>query len=95
MVYDIKKEHLVYDDYLWDHYDAEDSRVSGDIDNTKFNRSQGCEVLYIINRLMLEWGLEGKSAAQKIERMIRNRLPYNVTAQIDVKIWVKQNWKFY
>ncbi len=90
-----KRSHLLYDHYRWSEYEDDNPRISGAISDIAFNRSEGCEILYLINRFMEDWGLEGIQSGQKIERMIRNHLPYNVTTQIDVKIWVKQNWKFY
>lgn len=86
---------LLFKDYFWNERLFDDPRISGLIDETKFSRIEGNEVLYLINILMKEWGLEGKEAGQKLERMIRFHLPYNALTQLDVKAWIKHNWKFY
>lgn len=99
MLLAMKKEYLkgnmLYRDYNWSVYPEGDQRISGSINNTKFNRSEGYEVLYLVRTFMADWGLDGVASGQKIERMIRNFLPYNITTQVDIKIWIKMNWKHY
>jgi hypothetical protein len=89
------KSQMLYSDYLWSSYSSDDPRVSGKLNDLVFSRMEGEEVIYLITTLMQEWGLEGKTSGQKLERMIRLFLPYNITSQINVKTWLKQNWKFY
>lgn len=89
------KESMWYSDYNWSVNTEGDPRISGSINNTKFNRSEGSEVLYLVRTFMTDWGLEGLASGHKIERMIRDFLPYNITTQVDIKIWIKINWKQY
>jgi hypothetical protein len=89
------KENMRYRDYNWSSYREGDPRISGSINHTKFNRSEGNEVLYLVKTFMTDWGLEGIASGHKIERMIRDFLPYNITTQVDIKIWIKMNWKYY
>lgn len=95
MVVEYNKKTMLYEHYVWDQYEEDDPRVSGKLTEIAFNRSSGPEVLYLIHDLMISWGLEGKASGQKIERMIKNFLPYNLTTQQNVKTWIKQNWKYY
>lgn len=95
MAIKFKRSDLLLPDYIWNDYHEDDKRVSGTLDDTKFTRSEGNEVLYLINVLLETWGLDGKNTGSKIERMIRNYLPYNITKQLDVKNWLKDNWNIY
>lgn len=89
------RTNLLLKDYVWNDYEEGDERVSGSLDNTLFDRTEGNEMLFMINALMELWGLDKAKNGQKIERMIKTYLPYDITSQIAVKDWVKQNWKFY
>lgn len=89
------RPNLISKDYVWNDYEEDDNRVSGALDNTPFDRTEGHEVLFMINSLMDIWGLDKTKNGQKIERMIKTYLPYELTSQIAVKDWIKQNWKFY
>jgi hypothetical protein len=86
---------MLYSDYFWSSYSPDDPRVSGKLHDLVFSRMEGEEVIYLISNLIRDWGLEEKTSGQKLERMIRLYLPYNVTSQINVKTWIHQNWKFY
>jgi hypothetical protein len=89
------KRSMFFTDYNWNEYSETDPHVSGELDDTSFDRTEGYEILYLVNNLMEEWGLDEKNAGQKIERMIRYHLPQAIATQIEIKVWLKQNWKFY
>lgn len=86
------KSDLLYE-YEWSEYDKEDPRVSGLPDDTAFNRKEGWETLYIINYLTdhLAYGVD--SFGTRIEKMIHDRLPEEITTQRDAIQWIKDNWK--
>lgn len=83
---------LVYT-YTWSDYAEDDPRVSGIPDTTPFNRKEGWQVLYIINHLTdhLAWDVD--SFGKKIEKMIHDRLPQEISNQKDTIQWIKDNWK--
>lgn len=83
---------MVYTDYSWTAIKGDDPRISGKPDSTMFNRHEGYEVLYLINALVKEWNLSQKSSGQKMEKMIRLKLPANIRSQENVRIWIKNNW---
>lgn len=87
-----KKSDLVYT-YNWTQYDIDDPRVSGSPDTTVFNRKEGLEILYMINYLTdhLAYGVD--SFGHRIEKLIHDQLPEEITSQHDTIAWIKNNWK--
>ena len=87
-----RKENLVFK-YTWSPYEKDDPRVSGIPDNTKFDRKEGQEVLYIISSLTdhVAWGVEG--FGERAEKLIHEQLPEGITTQSEVIRWIKANWK--
>ncbi len=90
----ISKSDLQYD-YSWTAIDGDNPKVTGQPDSTLFNRNEGYEVLYLINKLAELWNLKQKASCLKIERMIKKHLPSDVRSQINVKKWLADNWKNY
>ena len=89
------RPNLILKDYVWNDYEEYDNRVSGEIDDTEFDRNEGNEVLYMINTLMGAWGLDKVNNGQKIERMIKSYMPYTIKTQREAKEWIKNNWALY
>lgn len=87
----ITKSDLKYT-YSWTAVDGDDPKISGNPDSTKFNRHEGYEVLYLINKLSEIWKFKQKSSALKLEKMIKEHLPSNIQSQEGVKNWLKTNW---
>lgn len=83
---------MVYTDYSWTAIKGDDPRISGKPDSTLFNRHEGYEVLYLINALAKEQNFVQKNTGQKIEKMIRMKLPGDVRSQEKVKNWIINNW---
>lgn len=86
------KNDMVYTDYSWTAIKGDDPKISGKPDSTMFNRHEGYEVLYLINALAKEWNLSQKNTGQKMERMIRLKLPTDIRSQENVRNWIKNNW---
>ena len=86
---------LVYQDYNWTAYSDGDPKVMGRPDNTLFNRIEGNEVLYFINKMAQIHSLTLKSDGEKMELMIHNHLPEEMKSQDNVKNWVMKNWKYH
>ena len=51
------RRNLFYTDYKWTTYIQHDPRVNGRPDDTPFNKEEGNEVVYLINKLMAILGL--------------------------------------
>jgi hypothetical protein len=79
--------------YSWSVVPPDSPRITGEPDSTLFNRHEGYEVLYLINKLSQTWGLKQKASGLKMERMIRNHLPAATRSQANVKAWIHSNWK--
>lgn len=90
----IDKGDLAYA-YSWTAIRGDDARLTGVPDSTLLNRREGYEVLQFINRFCSKhWKPPGppKSAALKIERMIRDHLPSDVRSHARVTRWLLDNW---
>ncbi|MCT4561927.1 MAG: hypothetical protein N4A41_11180 [Crocinitomicaceae bacterium] len=83
---------LFYKYYNWEAFPENDCRVSKPIDDTRFNRNNGQEVVFMVEEIMNSSGMTDRSAKIKLERMIRNELPEKVVHQDRVKIWILLNW---
>jgi hypothetical protein len=86
------KANMLYNHYSWTALPGDNPKISGVPDSTLFNRNEGYEVLYLINRMMVGYSLNIPSG-QKIERMIRTGLPGEVRSQKNVYDWIVANWQ--
>lgn len=86
------KENLRYE-YNWSQYETDDPRISGIPDTTEFNRKEGEEVFYIINHLTDHLAWDVVSFGCKVEQLIHDRLPEEITNQKDAIKWIRENWK--
>lgn len=89
------KTNMLYNHYSWTALPGDNPKISGVPDSTLFNRNEGYEVLYLINRFMSDNSLKNVESGQKIERMIRTGLPGDVRGQKNVVEWLTKNWKQY
>lgn len=87
----LNKSDLKYS-YSWTAYGNDDPEITGNPDSTLFNRKEGYEVLYLINKISSIYNLKQKKSGLKLEKMINEDLPSNVRSQENVKIWLKNNW---
>ena len=86
---------MVYQDYAWTAYRGDDPKITGEPDSTLFNRKEGYEVLYMINKCLTKWNMQSVASGQKIEKMIRLHLPSDVRGQTHVYNWLNQNYNKY
>lgn len=87
------KEDLYYNDYQWGIYPVDSSKISGRLDQTKVNRLDGNEVLYLINKIAQMWDFQRIESYQKMERMIREKVPAHILLQTDIATWIQINWR--
>ena len=90
-----KSDLLFKNEYSWNALKGDDPRITGEPDSTLFNRNEGYEVLYLINKLAEKWGLSSKYDGLKMERMIKNNLLSDIRSQENVKEWIFNNWERY
>ncbi len=88
----INKDDLGYKDYSWTAYRGDDLRTTGIPDDTVFTRTEGYELLYLINKMAKINNFKQKFSGLKVERMIRESLPDDIHSQEDVVQWVGKNW---
>ena len=87
------KHNLYYTDYSWNDYVTNDPKISGKLDNTMFNRNEGLEVIYIINKMIQLWDFTKMESCTKMERIIREKLPKSISTQEETAIWIQINWR--
>lgn len=88
----IEKSDLFYKDYEWTNYPEDDKHVSGETDETEFNKRNGFEMQYMIQHIMQSAGMREGNTKIKLEKMLRHELPLNIVHQDRIKIWVLLNW---
>ena len=88
------RRNLHYSDYKWSVYPANDPHVTGKPDETPFNKEEGNEVIYLINKLMILWDYRFANTGNKMEKLIHDKLPATVITQKEVLTWIKANLKF-
>jgi hypothetical protein len=81
--------------YSWEVIKGDNPKISGHPDSTLFNRHEGYEVLYLINKFAEKHDLQNKSSGHKIENMIRLHLPAEIRKQENVMEWILNNWERY
>ena len=91
----LTKSDLKFNDYSWTALGKDDPKVTGIPDSTLFNRHEGYEVLYLINKFAERHDLKNKASGQKAERMLHEYLPSEVRSQIKVMTWLANSWKDY
>lgn len=87
------KSDMFFSDYEWNDYMQSNPKISGKLDTTRFDKNQGHEVLYLINKLMELWDFSKIESSIKIERCIREKLPPKITKQEEVATWIQLNWR--
>ena len=88
------KRNLHYNDYKWTAYIQHDPRVNGKPDDTSFNKEEGNQVVYLINKLMSLWDYRFSNTGNKMEKLIHDKLPEELNNQEDIQQWLKTNLKF-
>lgn len=86
-----KRSDMLYS-YSWAADGGDNPRLTGEPDNSLFNRTEGYEVLYLINKFGEATGRTTIAAGNKAERMIKHDLPGDIRTQIGVKNWLNSNW---
>lgn len=88
------RRNLHYSDYKWSVYPPHDPHVNGKPDDTSFNRDEGNEVVYLINKLMILWDYRFANTGNKMEKLIHDKLPDTIHQQKEVLTWIQENLKF-
>lgn len=83
------KRNLLYTDYTWSNYPPNDARVSGKPDGTSFNKGEGNEVVYLVNKMMTLLDYRFTTSGNKMEKLIHDELPGDFTTQEQVFAWVR------
>jgi hypothetical protein len=88
------RRNLFYSDYKWNIYPPNDPRTNGRPDDTPFTKDEGNEMIYLINRLMILWDYRFSNTGNKMEKLIHDKMPADITTQEQVQQWLKANIKF-
>ncbi|MFZ2978665.1 MAG: hypothetical protein WA057_03270 [Candidatus Magasanikiibacteriota bacterium] len=84
---------MLYNDYNWKaKYEHDDPKITGEPDSSLLSRHEGYEMLYFINKFAEIHSLKQVNTCQRIEELIRKKLPSDIRSQIKVKEWLETNW---
>ena len=95
---DFTQSDMLYDDgvyYKWTaKADADNPYYKKGDEWHKLNRTEGYEVLYFINHLGTKLWEETPNIAtyQKVERMIRHKVPAKLKGHLEIENWIVDNW---
>jgi len=89
----INQEDLQYNSYTWNNHVCNTPKTSGKLDDTRFNKQEGFEVVYLINKLAEQWDLSKIESGHKIEYIINEKLPASLKTQAEVATYIQMNWK--
>lgn len=85
-----KRSDMLYT-YSWEHTQEDDPKLRGEPDSSMFNRREGYEVLYLINKFLTKKNKQTTAAGNTAERAIHNELPSHVRSQENVMTWLNTN----
>ena len=91
----VSKSNMAYKNYSWKKFEEDNPKITGKLDSTSFDKKEGYEVLYMLNKLVEIWKLEDRHSIRKIEIMIYKFLPEDKNKQEEVKNWVQDNWDYH
>ncbi|WP_207533138.1 hypothetical protein [Desertivirga arenae] len=60
--------------------------------NEKLDRNNRYEVILFINSLQMLWNLYDTEECQKIEYLIKEKMPEEIERQLEVADWLVLNW---
>jgi len=81
--------------YSWSADGGDNPKLRGAPDDSLLDRTEGYEVLYIIQKIMEANAWVQVVTGQKIERMIKSHSPSTIRTQAGIKAWINQNWNSY
>lgn len=72
----------------WNLTESEGTQVEGFPQSVLFNWKEGYEVLHFINRYMEYRGWQSDVTFQRIETLIKTRMPFAAKSHYDVMVWL-------
>jgi len=88
------REHLISDHYNWS-VEKGNHAVTNSPDRRFFDRSNGNQILYIINSFGYSVGKLTINDGQRIESLIIKELPPELKSEIAVLNWLKGKYLYY
>ncbi|MGE6221091.1 hypothetical protein ACQKCH_14785 [Nubsella zeaxanthinifaciens] len=90
-----QKSQMVYQDYKWNaRADHDNPKFVGAQERSMLNRSEGYEMLDFIDRLASDWKWgDNLGARQRLEKIIREKVPSNIRTHDEIKKWISSNYK--
>lgn len=73
-------------------YSPNDPRISGEPDQTLFDRSKCDEMLYMVNSFALRRNFRDKRSFAKTEKLLNLYVPDELVTQQDVLQWIEEHW---
>lgn len=76
--------------YHWTETDS--PKLKGEPDNSLFNRSEGHEVLYNVNKFLAKRKLSSIGSGNKAEKLLREKLASKIYTQVEVIAFLNKHW---
>jgi hypothetical protein len=72
--------------------EGDNENIIGFPDNVLLDRNEGYEVLPFLNRYMTDKGWKEKSTLNKLEVVLRDKLPGAIRSHANIKKWLNDNF---
>jgi hypothetical protein len=79
--------------YRWTAKPSDNPKFRKGPDYRNFNRTQGYEVLFLINNYLKLRRLKSTSSGQKAEQLIKEKLPSRIFTHQEIYEWLTENWQ--
>ena len=89
MAITVTKTMLQYN-YSWTATSGDDPKLRGEPDSNLFNRQEGYEVIYMLQKVANKKYLSKEAEVQRYETLIHDDLPSDVRSQLNVFNWLCQ-----
>ena len=87
----VKRTELQFDDYLWQE-SGEESAICGIPRPGPYDNRAGEEVLALINCFVKRYGLTRPEPIRKIELLLHDHLPNDISCRREAFIWIRDHW---
>lgn len=91
-----QQSEMMYRDYYWGfRYLPKDPHTCGELGTTIFTRTEGPQMLYFLNKYaeLRHWKHHLHNRLQKLEYIVRERVPDSLDYQYEVRQWLDENMK--
>lgn len=78
--------------YRWTARPEDNPNFRKGSDYRNLNRSEGYEMLFVVNEFLKLKGLTSTASGQKVENLIKGKLPSRVFSHTELYSWLTSHW---